>query len=422
MIVSVSLLADALIARLNPQLPYGCYLERGSAPDMGGVVIDVYTDEGCWGGDGIASLRETITEPFVPGVVEMALDGLQDSVAHATHGIAWPSDPNTGKQQPRRWARVEDRVLSFGYGSLTFANDVRLSDLAVTGDEFIDAQRALAADWRFGCYEDALRSWIATVAIIEVGYVGEWEEYVHELMARDYLDEVAHRAPSMREKIDQDLSLWDERFHAATVEEGASPAAQRGPHRVVAVPQPTEVAATRNRGTQTAEECRVGRLPTSPHPDLRSCCHRVAGAVTAATVAVAALALATGGATATVPPVKVVLGSQTSVEPHGSGWGTPHPAAVGNGGDPSGNAWGLRWTHWGSRTTTATGFTYLEPTLKQGWRKGRLQFRALRIGHCSANGPRAYTRLEVRVAELHGGSFSTWHLWNERTNLCHPSP
>ena len=59
----------------------------------------------------------------------------------------------------------------------------------------------------------------ATVAIVEVGYVGEWEEYVHELAARDYLDEVAHRAPSMRGKIEEDLELWDERFRAATVEE-----------------------------------------------------------------------------------------------------------------------------------------------------------------------------------------------------------
>ena len=50
-------------------------------------------------------------------------------------------------------------------------------------------QRALAHDWAFECYADALRSWIATVAIVEVGYVGEWEEYAFELGARDYLDD-----------------------------------------------------------------------------------------------------------------------------------------------------------------------------------------------------------------------------------------
>jgi hypothetical protein len=89
----------------------------------------------------------------------------------------------------------------------------------MSGDEFIDAQRVLARDWGFDCYRDALRSWIATVAIVEVGYVGEWEEYAHELVARDYLDEVAHRAPSMKKKIEGDLSVWDERFRAATVQE-----------------------------------------------------------------------------------------------------------------------------------------------------------------------------------------------------------
>ena len=86
-------------------------------------------------------------------------------------------------------------------------------------DEFVTAQRDLANDWGFRSYHEALRSWIATVAIVEVGYVGEWEEYAHELAARDYLDEVAHRAPSARHKIAADLSTWDARFRAATVEQ-----------------------------------------------------------------------------------------------------------------------------------------------------------------------------------------------------------
>jgi hypothetical protein len=86
--------------------------------------------------------------------------------------------------------------------------------------EFTNAQRALAKDWGFACYEDALRSWIATVAIVEVGYVGEWEDYVHELEARDYLDEVARRAPSLHPTIERDLAPWDERFRTATVEHG----------------------------------------------------------------------------------------------------------------------------------------------------------------------------------------------------------
>jgi hypothetical protein len=44
----------------------------------------------------------------------------------------------------------------------------------MTYDDFVAAQRALADEYSFGYYEAALRSWIATVAIVEVGYVGEW--------------------------------------------------------------------------------------------------------------------------------------------------------------------------------------------------------------------------------------------------------
>lgn len=33
------------------------------------------------------------------------------------------------------------------------------------------------------------------MAIIEVGYVGEWEEWTHELWAREYLAEIARRSP-----------------------------------------------------------------------------------------------------------------------------------------------------------------------------------------------------------------------------------
>ncbi len=53
------------------------------------------------------------------------------------------------------------------------------------GDDFVATQRALKKDYGFDSYEAALRSWIATVAIVEVGYVGEWEEYVLELSVLD---------------------------------------------------------------------------------------------------------------------------------------------------------------------------------------------------------------------------------------------
>jgi hypothetical protein len=86
-------------------------------------------------------------------------------------------------------------------------------------DDFVLAQRALAEPYGFDCYESALRNWIATVAIVEVGYVGEWEEYTHELTARDYLDDLMRRSPGSRVAIEEDVRRWDDRFRAATVEE-----------------------------------------------------------------------------------------------------------------------------------------------------------------------------------------------------------
>jgi hypothetical protein len=116
----------------------------------------------------------------------------------------------------------------------------------------------------------------------------------------------------------------------------------------------------------------------------------------------------------------IVLGSRMSFGPYGRGWGRPYPSSLDNDGDPSGNAWRLRWTGWGSPVARATGLTYvLDPAPGTGYRKGRLQLRASRIGHCYGNGPLAYTRLAVRVASLHRGSFSAWQLWNGRPNLCH---
>ena len=85
------------------------------------------------------------------------------------------------------------------------------------------AQRALAKDWGFRSFNEALRSWIATVAIVEVGYVGESEEYVHELGARDYLEQLARRSPGYgAAHVQEQVAPWDERFRAATVEEAAA--------------------------------------------------------------------------------------------------------------------------------------------------------------------------------------------------------
>ncbi len=114
----------------------------------------------------------------------------------------------------------------------------------------------------------------------------------------------------------------------------------------------------------------------------------------------------------------VVLGSTGSFGPSGIGWGHVAPSTIDDAGDPSGRAWRLRWQHWGSSEATAAGLTSVEAAATPGWVTGRIQLRASWIGRCTANGARAYTRLEVRVAPLKSGAFGTWVLWNGRVNVC----
>jgi hypothetical protein len=121
----------------------------------------------------------------------------------------------------------------------------------------------------------------------------------------------------------------------------------------------------------------------------------------------------------TARATQIILGSRNSFGPYGRGWGAPHPALLDNDGDPSGHAWYIHWANWGTAVARGSGRIYfLGPKRGSGYRIGRLQLRATRIGRCSPDGPSAYTRLEVRVAELKYGSFSRWQLWNGRANLC----
>jgi hypothetical protein len=80
--------------------------------------------------------------------------------------------------------------------------------------------RAMREDWRFASFNEALRSWIATVAITEVGFEGVSEDWWFELLARDYLAELRRRAGSdWPERWDATIAPWDERFRAATDEQ-----------------------------------------------------------------------------------------------------------------------------------------------------------------------------------------------------------
>lgn len=68
--------------------------------------------------------------------------------------------------------------------------------------------------------DQLVRAWIATVAIIEVGYEGAWEEYTHDLSTREYIGELSRRLPeSWGALFAEWVAPWDERFRAATVEQ-----------------------------------------------------------------------------------------------------------------------------------------------------------------------------------------------------------
>jgi hypothetical protein len=67
---------------------------------------------------------------------------------------------------------------------------------------------------------DLVRAWIAIVAIVEVGYDGEWEEYTNDLMTREFIAELSRRLPGRWAALFAEwVALWDERFRAATKEE-----------------------------------------------------------------------------------------------------------------------------------------------------------------------------------------------------------
>jgi hypothetical protein len=128
--LSVRALADALVLRLNPQLPAGLWLTVGILEEWGGIALVMNSDEGSWGGSGIADLDETADDSEVDYIVRAALDAIQDDVAHASRGMAWPKDPTVAGPLPKPWAKVAGDVLSFGYGSLTFGPGIDLHQIA----------------------------------------------------------------------------------------------------------------------------------------------------------------------------------------------------------------------------------------------------------------------------------------------------
>jgi hypothetical protein len=145
--------------------------------------------------------------------------------------------------------------------------------------------------------------------------------------------------------------------------------------------------------------------------------------VLAALAALAGVLAATTGAAARNGQGSVVLGSTRFYgQPPGNavGWGTAHPKRIFNGGDPSGMAWRIAWTHWGSSTAMGYGLTWV-PTPRGGYYRtpGRIELRASGIGHCTASGPLAYRRLDVRVPSHPGGPLGHWGNWSFTGTICH---
>src|SRR5881392_1036285 len=67
---------------LNPELLAGCWLTCDTVEGWGGSALFMNTEEGSWGGSGMAGLEDLVEVDGLAGVVESILDAIQDDVAH----------------------------------------------------------------------------------------------------------------------------------------------------------------------------------------------------------------------------------------------------------------------------------------------------------------------------------------------------
>jgi hypothetical protein len=114
-----------------------------------------------------------------------------------------------------------------------------------------------------------------------------------------------------------------------------------------------------------------------------------------------------------------VLGAKSFAAPYGKGFGTPEPAEIFNGGDPSGSVTQIQWTGWGNPSAIGYG---LNPIFKPHggyYRKpARIELRATGLGKCGSR--TAYTRLEVRIPKHPGGKLGKWFSWSGAKTICKP--
>jgi hypothetical protein len=134
---------------------------------------------------------------------------------------------------------------------------------------------------------------------------------------------------------------------------------------------------------------------------------------------VAALTVAASGIAVADSSGSVVLGSK-KFAPNGKGFGTLHPRLIYNGGDASGEVNHIHWKHWGSKTSLATGRTYIfKPHGGYYSHSVRARLKATGRGRCSGSHKRAYRKLYVRVPKKPGGKLGSWRNWSFTKTICH---
>jgi hypothetical protein len=114
----------------------------------------------------------------------------------------------------------------------------------------------------------------------------------------------------------------------------------------------------------------------------------------------------------------VLLGSP-GYAPMGNGFGTEHPAAIFNGGAPSGGVNDITWSGWGAPVAAGRGLSPIY--LPQGGyfaREARIALRAEKIGTCPDGTAPAYTVLRFRAPNWPGGPLGPWVKWGGSKGIC----
>jgi hypothetical protein len=146
----------------------------------------------------------------------------------------------------------------------------------------------------------------------------------------------------------------------------------------------------------------------------------LAAVVTAATTIAGAAGWGGGGtASASAAARAVVLGSKSWALPDGYGFGTAHPRAIFNGGDPSGLVTHLVWRGWGTGVATASGRNAIfKPGGGYYGKLVTIELRAYDLGRCTAGGPPAYRKLAAREPSRPGGPPGKWFAWAGARTIC----